>query len=190
MSPTTADGTQITLTCRHIDEWPESEKTLTPAGRWPGGIPASISTPPVERAVPICRRLAALWLDAEAVHDEATRYTVLLVMSELITNAIRHSRSARITNRLWKSGDLLFVEVRDQGGTASVPRVHCSDSSQEHGRGLALVSEAARDWGRKLSADGGRTVWAAIPLGSDDAPHRTARPDRPPPADDRAPTAD
>jgi two-component sensor histidine kinase len=120
----------------------------------------------MERTVPICRRLARLWLDSEQIHDENTRYIILLVTSELITNAIQHSVSERIVGRLWRTGSVLFIEIRDQGGTSSVPRVDRVDESRDHGRGLELVAKLVRGWGRQFGADGSCAVWAAVLLTS------------------------
>lgn len=164
MSPITTAGSCLTLTARHIDDWSAAERALTGVDRWPTGHPASFSIPPLERAVPICRRLAVRWLDAERIRDETTRYTTLLILSELITNAIRHSSSSRVTSRLWVADDLIFVEVHDEGGTSSVPRVNRAGRGEDHGRGLALIASSARVWGTRLDADGSCTVWAAVPL--------------------------
>jgi anti-sigma regulatory factor (Ser/Thr protein kinase) len=164
MSATPTVGTEISLTPAQIHEWHDGEKILNMVGQWPDGLPLSFSMPPLERAVPICRKMARRWLDAQRIHDEDTRQIVLLAMSELITNAIRHSVSTRITSRLWKAGDLLFVEIGDQGGTLSVPRPNRPDESMDHGRGLELVVHMSLGWGSRLGTDGSRAVWATVPL--------------------------
>ncbi|GGO98877.1 ATP-binding protein [Wenjunlia tyrosinilytica] len=151
-------------TPRKLDEWLDGEHSLDLAGGWPAGGPTSFSTPPVDRAVPICRRLARAWLDAEQVHDEGARYLTLLVLSELLTNAIRHSESTRITGSLWKSGGLVLVEVRDQARTSSVPRLNSADRDADHGRGLALIAESVQGWGTQFGTDGSCAVWAAVPI--------------------------
>ncbi|MEU1624838.1 ATP-binding protein [Streptomyces sp. NPDC020096] len=164
MLPTTTRGIEIELTTQEIEEWPKAKETLTRLGQRPTGDPLVFSTPPLDRAVPVCRRLALLWLDATRIVDEDTRYTVQLVLSELTTNAIRHSESSRITCRLWTSGDVLFVEVRDQGGTWSTPQLNPVGGAKDHGSGLTLVAGSARGWGRRFGADGSCAVWAAVPI--------------------------
>jgi Histidine kinase-like ATPase domain len=167
MSAITPAGTELVLTSRQVNEWSDAVKTLGLVDLWPAGHSASFSTPPMGRSVPVCRHLATLWLDVERVYDEDARYIVQLVVSELMTNAIQHSKSERITSRLWKSGDQLFVEVRDQGGTPSVPHVTCADEGNDHSRGLALVAECVQGWGMELRADE-CVVWAAVPYASNE----------------------
>ncbi|TVL91542.1 ATP-binding protein [Streptomyces sp. SAJ15] len=162
-SSATATAVDVTLTLQQIEEWSGGAPPPldTP---WRSGHPVAFSLPSTERGVPACRRLARSWLDSEQVNGEGVRYAFLLVLSELVTNAVRHSRSALITGRFWRASGLLFVEVRDQGGTPSRPRVVAARRSDAHGRGLALIAATAYAWGRRGSGDGGCAVWAAVPL--------------------------
>ena len=90
------------------------------------------------------------------VIDELT-----LLTSELVTNAIIHTRSAlpggRFTVRAYLyPGDYAWVEVEDQGGEwASGP-----PGDDEHGRGLDLVAAIAGpgNWGIDGST-ARRTAW-------------------------------
>jgi hypothetical protein len=164
MSPITTSGTDITLTPRQVEEWPKAVDADTPVHRWPKGRPVSFSVPSLERAVPISRILTVLWLDVEGIRDEWARYATLLVMSELMTNAIEHTASARVTGRLRRTDNQLLVEVHDQGSSSSVPRLRYPDHAEDHGRGLALVAEFVLGWGMRLGADGGCMVWATVPL--------------------------
>ncbi|MYZ34781.1 ATP-binding protein [Streptomyces sp. SID4917] len=120
--------------------------------------------PTLERAVPICRHLARLWMDSEDITDESARCAGLLVISELMTNAIIHTNSVSITGRLRKTGGWFFVEVQDEGGAVSVPYPRRSDYSNEYGRGLLLVARSVQALGTRLETDGGRTFWARISL--------------------------
>lgn len=89
---------------------------------------------------------------------------MLLVLSELFTNAIRYSAGTRVTCRIGRSENQLFIEVHDRGGTPSVPRMRHPDQEQEHGRGLELVARSSARWGRRVEADHSCVVWAAVPL--------------------------
>ncbi|MEU5209573.1 ATP-binding protein [Streptomyces sp. NPDC020742] len=160
----TMHGVDVILTARHIDTWPEPKSALVPADGWRSAGQLTVSLPPLERAVPVTRALARTWLDGQRIHGDDTRYLVLLVLSELVTNAIQHSASMRITCRLRRSEDLLHIEVHDHGGTPWVPRMRRTGPGQEHGRGLELVAKSCAQWGRRTDTGDGCTVWAAVPL--------------------------
>lgn len=166
MLPITRPPTEVVLTPQDLAEWPARAQAQTLINRCAERQPVSFSMPPLKRAVPICRQLAGLWLDAQDVTDEDARYIALLVMSELMTNAVEHSGSARITNCLRRDDDRLLMEIRDQSRTSSVPRqLHRVSRVRESGRGLALVATLAQDWGVDSGRDGVCSVWAAVRLG-------------------------
>ncbi len=164
MLPTTTRANEIELTAGQINEWPDTQEMLARPGQCPAAAPLVVSTPPLDRAVPLCRRLALRWMDVVRIDDEDTRYTIQLVLSELLTNAIRHTDSSRIVCRLWRARSVLYVEVRDQGGSWSSSPDHQADGANDHGRGLTLVAGASRGWGRRFAADGSCSVWAAVPV--------------------------
>jgi two-component sensor histidine kinase len=83
---------------------------------------------------------------------------VVLVASELVTNAILHSRSP-IELRLSRTSDRLVVAVHD--GTTAVPRRLQPNPDAEHGRGIQLVSVIAEQWGVRPS-EHGKSVWCEI----------------------------
>jgi anti-sigma regulatory factor (Ser/Thr protein kinase) len=157
-------GASIALTAQDIDDWPEALEARALANCLIEGRPASFSLPPLYRAVQVSRRLTTLWMDAQRIHDEDARFAAVLVVSELMTNAITHTHSTCVTGLLQRRRDHLVVEVRDQGRASSEPFRHRADSTDDHGRGLMLVSECVRRWGVRRGTDGGRTVWAAIPV--------------------------
>ncbi|MEC4019041.1 ATP-binding protein [Streptomyces sp. H27-D2] len=98
------------------------------------------------------------WGIAEEVRDDAG-----LVVSELFTNALRHTDSEKIGCELRFNGDLLRVEVADQGCGTLEPREQVSDADQEGGRGLLLVGALSDTWGVRPDKSGrGRVVWADL----------------------------
>jgi anti-sigma regulatory factor (Ser/Thr protein kinase) len=109
------------------------------------------------------------WLE-ELLPACGARADVLLLASELCTNAIMHSRSGEAGGQIsvdveWAPG-LARITVGDQGSaTAPVVRARKPDAPQlcEHecGRGLLLVDEVADDWGT-ASRPNRRWVWADI----------------------------
>ncbi|WP_239380493.1 MULTISPECIES: SpoIIE family protein phosphatase [unclassified Frankia] len=90
--------------------------------------------------------------------DEATFITELIV-SELLTNAIRHAR-APLQLRLILD-DSLICEVSDASSTA--PHLRRARVLDEGGRGLLLVAQLTRRWGTRHTRHG-KTIWAEQPL--------------------------
>lgn len=86
-------------------------------------------------------------------------FTTELVVTELITNAIRHA-SGPIRLRLILDRTLI-IEVSDTSSTA--PHLRRAAGFDEGGRGLMLVAQLTQSWGTRYSA-GGKTIWAELPL--------------------------
>lgn len=162
MLPTAWSGAQIALSPQEIEQWPDTASARALADGCPSRRPVSFRVPTLERAVPVCRQLARLWMDSEDISDESARCAALLVLSELMTNAIVHTNSLSITGRLQKDEDWLLVEVQDEGGISSVP--HRAGNANEYGRGLLVVAQSAQALGTRQETDGGRTFWARIAL--------------------------
>jgi len=93
-----------------------------------------------------------------AVIDEAE-----IVVSELVSNSIRHARPLADGNLRvhWKvKGGVVEVEVTD-GGSESTPRPAPRTIWAPSGRGLRIVRSLAHEWG--VSEDrSGSTVWASL----------------------------
>jgi CheY-like chemotaxis protein len=85
----------------------------------------------------------------------------LLVVSELVTNAIVHAGSDAGL-RLTLGVETLRIEVADAGGDAPDPVL--ADDDDEHGRGLLLVAVLSAAWGTESTPEGGKVVWAELPL--------------------------
>jgi two-component sensor histidine kinase len=88
---------------------------------------------------------------------------VVLVATELVTNAIRHGEplsGGQVTVTWQVDGREVLIHVTDGGGS-SQPRVRHPSPRETSGRGLALVEALADRWGVDDSANG-TTVWAAL----------------------------
>ncbi|MFI1518165.1 SpoIIE family protein phosphatase [Kitasatospora cineracea] len=85
--------------------------------------------------------------------------TVELLVSELVTNAVRVARS-EVQLQLIRV-DKLLVEVSDDNH--NLPSLEPADSFSEHGRGLNLVSKLAEKWGTARKAVG-KVVYFEMPL--------------------------
>ncbi|MFI1443189.1 ATP-binding SpoIIE family protein phosphatase [Streptomyces fructofermentans] len=86
---------------------------------------------------------------------EGLEDSVKLIVSELVTNAVRHS-TRPIELRLIRS-QVLTVEVSDTDSCS--PRTRSAGTTDENGRGLFLVSQLSRRWGTRPTP-GGKVVWA------------------------------
>ncbi|MFE2065798.1 SpoIIE family protein phosphatase [Streptomyces sp. NPDC059467] len=101
-------------------------------------------------------------LDAWHLPDVA--FAAELVVSELVTNAIRYGQPP-IRLRLIR-GAALICEVSDGSGTA--PHLRRARTYDEGGRGLLLVAQLAQRWGTRHHA-GGKTIWAEFELTEPDS---------------------
>lgn len=85
-----------------------------------------------------------------------------LVLSELLSNAVRHARpldSGRLRVAWGLDSDCVVIAVTDGGG-ATRPHPATPSMSSPGGRGLAIVTSLAR-WG--VRRDGAEsTVWASL----------------------------
>ncbi|TDC22936.1 PAS domain-containing protein [Streptomyces sp. 8K308] len=99
-----------------------------------------------------CRQLADWDL-------EEAGFVTELVVSELVTNAIRYG-AAPIRLRLIRD-QALICEVSDASSTS--PHLRRARAFDEGGRGLMLVAQLTRGWGTRHTA-GGKTIWCEQPL--------------------------
>ncbi|WP_247597499.1 ATP-binding protein [Streptomyces sp. RKND-216] len=121
--------------------------------------------PARETSVSEARRLVQRRLRAWGVAEESCDDAELLV-SELFTNAVRHTDSDKVGCELWMIGVRLRLEVTDEGGAHRrlLPTPRTPDADGEGGRGLLLVSVLADEWGvRPDVGDQGNSVWAELP---------------------------
>ena len=120
---------------------------------------ASWDLPNEPAAVPAARRLAARRLGDWELEHLVT--TVELIVSELVTNAIRYG-DGPIHLRLIQH-QVLTCEVSDTN--TSHPRPRHPRTLDENGRGLFLVAQLSRRWGSRSVTDG-KVVWAEQALRS------------------------
>jgi anti-sigma regulatory factor (Ser/Thr protein kinase) len=91
-------------------------------------------------------------------------FTATLVVSELVTNAVRYS-DGPIEVRLILDGAVVVCEVTDDSST--VPHLRHAEEVDEGGRGLYLTWQVSRRWGTRPEPRG-KTIWAEIALSDDD----------------------
>ncbi|WP_346766199.1 ATP-binding protein [Streptomyces sp. A0592] len=86
--------------------------------------------------------------------DEETAFHTELIVSELVTNAVRYGKLP-LEPRLIR-GRTLACEPRDT--SVAAPHLRHVGPADEGGRGLFIVGELADDWGVRYS-DHGKTIW-------------------------------
>jgi anti-sigma regulatory factor (Ser/Thr protein kinase) len=100
---------------------------------------------------------------AEVVTSCPVAEDVVLLASEVSTNAILHTASGRggtFTVVVAPDAGRVRVEVHD-GGSDNAPGVRPPGSPEESGRGLDLVQTLATHWGH-LGGRDGRVVWFEV----------------------------
>ncbi|WP_239472069.1 SpoIIE family protein phosphatase/ATP-binding protein [Streptomyces sp. NEAU-S7GS2] len=84
----------------------------------------------------------------------AIDFTTELILSELITNAIRYGAQPIRVRLLYDRA--LICEVSD--GTSASPHLRRAATTDEGGRGLFLVAQFAQRWGTRYTP-GGKVIW-------------------------------
>lgn len=90
----------------------------------------------------------------DVIADDCT-----LVVSELVANAVQHTRCRNVRVTVTRLGaDLVRIDVVDKSRAKPVRRTARDDEIP--GRGLALVEALTTRWGTDLMGNWGKSVWA------------------------------
>jgi anti-sigma regulatory factor (Ser/Thr protein kinase) len=101
------------------------------------------------------------WLPAVSAELRAVAEDVLLVVSELVTNACLHTEGPQELG-VSCSAKVLRLEVVDGGSGTPTPRTP-HRAGRPGGHGMFIVERLCLDWGVVWDADGeGKTVWAEL----------------------------
>jgi anti-sigma regulatory factor (Ser/Thr protein kinase) len=93
--------------------------------------------------------------------DERTQDGVKTIVSELVTNAIKHGPDQPIALRIWRDGHAIRGEIEDEGrGKVEIWRE--SERGSRGGYGLPIVEAMSDRWG---VYDGNNTVWFELLAG-------------------------
>jgi anti-sigma regulatory factor (Ser/Thr protein kinase) len=130
---------------------------LVPPNRTARSTRVQRSLPAQPMSAPLARSWAEGWLPASPVPAELGDL-VQLVLSELVTNAVRQG-DGPIRATLDASGAGLMIEVFDSGHR--MPELAASAPDATSGRGLHLVDTVCDAWGVREELDG-KTVWARL----------------------------
>jgi len=112
-----------------------------------------LDLPPNTESVPAARRFVRRELGGVDVDVD----TATLLVSEVVTNAVLHARTA-VRLSIEATGSEAHIEVRD--GSPVEPRVHAFSPTSATGRGLRLLDLLAKRWGVESDPrTGGKIVW-------------------------------
>ncbi|MFI0776474.1 ATP-binding protein [Streptomyces sp. NPDC021212] len=129
---------------------------------------ASVTLPSTPASVPAARAHVGCVLAEWGLGEGEAADTVRLIVSELATNAVQHTRGESPT---------FTVDIKlDQEGRLEIgvtdshprrPRRLSAAAHQDNGRGLVIIGCLAAEAGGEVfvtpTADGGKTVWIALP---------------------------
>lgn len=126
------------------------------------------TAPAVDASVPRARHAVRDLLKRQGapVADDAVQ-GLLLIVSELVTNAVRHAAllSPQVAVEVAVGAEWVRVAVEDDHPYR--PKALETDYEQTGGRGLLLVREITRAAGGvcdvERTATGGKIIWAALP---------------------------
>lgn len=130
------------------------------------------TAPAVDVSVPQARHAVRDLLGRQGVRaSDETVQGLLLIVSELVTNAVRHAAllSPELAVEVAIAADWIRVSVEDSHPYR--PKALERDYAQTGGRGLLLVREITLEAGGTCdvehTASGGKIVWALLPLTPD-----------------------
>ncbi|MFF3730613.1 SpoIIE family protein phosphatase [Streptomyces sp. NPDC002476] len=116
----------------------------------------SVDTDPA--AVAGVRKNVAGWLTEHGLDEEA--FTTELILSELVTNALRYGTGPIGVRLLYDRS--LICEVSDTSNTS--PHLRYAATTDEGGRGLFLVAQFAERWGTRYT-ETGKVIWSEQTVG-------------------------
>lgn len=101
------------------------------------------------------------WMPAAGAEQRAAAEDVLLVVSELVTNACLHAEGPDDL-LLTCDNKVIRVEVTDRGAGQPTPRTP-HRAGRPGGHGMFIVQRLCLDWGvQRTPGHAGKTVWAEL----------------------------
>ncbi|AEM87764.1 ATP-binding protein [Streptomyces violaceusniger] len=162
--------------------YPPGDRGPDPDGPAASASPPAPPAPPTAGPIRQTRRLALIgasgavprardftrealrdwgWLPAATADRRAAAEDVLLVVSELVTNACLHAEGPEEL-RVSCNAKVLRLEVVDLGTGTPAPRTP-HRAGRPGGHGMFIVQRLCLDWGVVRNVEGsGKTVWAEL----------------------------
>jgi anti-sigma regulatory factor (Ser/Thr protein kinase) len=132
----------------------DSAQTADPCRTWRLTLPAAGQAPGLAR-----RATGEVLISWQVAH---LTESAVLIVSELVTNSVKHSDGSLLVLQLQTTGTRLRIEVHDADPRWPQP---CTPAElDESGFGLVLVNALADRWGVCESATG-KAVWVELETG-------------------------
>lgn len=127
------------------------------------------TAPAVDVSVPQARHAVRDLLNRQGVPlADDTVQGLLLIVSELVTNAVKHAALLSPELAVEVAVDAEWIRVSVEDNHPYRPSALVTDYAQTGGRGLLLVREITHEAGGACdvehTAGGGKIIWAALPL--------------------------
>ncbi|MFB7998817.1 ATP-binding protein [Streptomyces sp. NPDC056002] len=130
--------------------------------------PIAVSVEPNAQHVGQVRRIAAAWLRNMCRMPESRIEAVLVVVSELVTNAVLYGNGHSVGYRSWSPEPGLIRFEIDDGTESEDPLPQAPSPTAESGRGLLLVSLFVKELGGSWGfIQDGTTAWCCLPIHDD-----------------------
>jgi anti-sigma regulatory factor (Ser/Thr protein kinase) len=165
-APADGDLALSTLTTDHVESVTiENGPNVVPSSP----VSLLLHLPRAASRVRVARSIVDAWLKHRCQMPDDRADATVLILSELVTNAIQHGRGERIAVRASApAGDTIHVEVDDFTPSA-VPCPTQADTEAESGRGLWLVQALVETLGGTCKhSPNGTTARCRIPVQAPD----------------------
>jgi anti-sigma regulatory factor (Ser/Thr protein kinase) len=126
------------------------------ASGWSETPHARLDLPDSFSASRVARAFVSAWWSRSHLHGDLDG--LLLLTSELVTNAVRHAAGPR---GLLIAAELGAVRVTVSDASADPPIPAGSNLARRGGRGLALVEVLSQEWGHDVNEQG-KSVWFVL----------------------------
>jgi serine/threonine-protein kinase RsbW len=157
----------VAVRCAEVQEfssragaWPPRLERAVAAGWAKEASAVSVSYPGTPASVPAARQLVRKTLAGSPRRDDLE-----LIVAELATNAIKHTRSGMkggtFTITILPRPDGVRLEILDLG-SRPVPATPVTDELDEYGRGLLIVTELADKAGHDVITGRTHSAWAEV----------------------------
>jgi anti-sigma regulatory factor (Ser/Thr protein kinase) len=103
------------------------------------------------------RRFVKSQVETDSVSDQ-TQFLAQLLATELVTNAVRHSRTS-VELGVARRRDRIRIEARD--GSRKLPERPEAEAPTRH-RAMLLIEDLADRWGVDLEESGSKVVWLEL----------------------------